>query len=265
MFQSPHWVVDAHRSGPPTLLSDQQEECLVQFLIGCASIGYAKSRMEVLTLMNQVYKSRGIDRQVTNGWWESFCKRHPNVTLKAAPSLSKAQVTASDPGSISRYFDILDETMEEYDIKDKPHVIFNMDETGMPFQPKLPKGVFARGEKHPSMVSSDNKGQLTVVGCVSAAGFCMPPMVILDRKTLPPSFAEGKVPGTIYGLSSNGWIDQELWFTNHFLKYIPSTRPILLLLDGHKSHYNPETIHLAAEKDCVHSSSQHHALVTALR
>ena len=33
--------------------------------------------------------------------------------------------------------------MEEYDIKDKPHVIFNMDETGMPFQPKLPKGVFA--------------------------------------------------------------------------------------------------------------------------
>ena len=79
-----------------------------------------------------------------------------------------------------------------------------MDETGMPFEYKPPKGIFAHGEKHPVMFSSGNKGQITVVGCVSAAGFTMPPMVILDGKHLPPSFAEGEVPGTIYGLSANG-------------------------------------------------------------
>ena len=32
------------RSGPPRLLSDAQEECLVKFLLRCATIGYAKSK-----------------------------------------------------------------------------------------------------------------------------------------------------------------------------------------------------------------------------
>ena len=242
------------RSGPMKILTDQQEDHLEQFLINCAAIGYAKSRSQVIDLMNQIYKSRGIDKLVTNGWWESFCKRHPNVTLRAASLLSKARTVASDPSTLNRYFDILEETLDEYQISQKPHLIFNMDETGMPLEYKPPKGVFARGEKHPVMFSSGNKSQITVVGCVSAAGFSMPPMVILDRKHLPPSFSEGEIPGTIYGLSVNGWIDQELfdlWFRDHFLKYAPATRPLLLLIDGHKSHYNPETIKLAAEKEVI--------------
>ena len=82
----------------------------------------------------------------------------------------------------------------------------------------------------------------------------MPPMVILDRKTLPPYFTEGEVPGTIYGLSTKGWIDQELfdiWFTRHFLRYAPLARPLLLLLDGHSSHYSPDTIRLAAKEQVI--------------
>ena len=53
----------------------------------------------------------------------------------------------------------------------------------MKFETKLPKGIFARGEQNPSMLSSGNKGQLTVVACTNAAGFCIPPMVIIDLKT----------------------------------------------------------------------------------
>ena len=64
----------------------------------------------------------------------------------------------------------------------------------------------------------------------------------------------GEVPGTLYGLSRNGWINSDLfyhWFTNHFLQYAPPTRPLLLLLDGHSSHYSPSTIKLAAENQIV--------------
>ena len=89
------------------ILTDNQEEHLEQFLINCAAIGYAKSRSQVMDLINQIYKSRGIDKFVTNGWWESFCKRHPNVTLRAAPLLSKARTLASDPSTLNRYFDII--------------------------------------------------------------------------------------------------------------------------------------------------------------
>ena len=54
----------------------------------------------------------------------------------------------------------------------------------------------------------------------------------------------GEIPGTLYGLSGSGWMDSVLfeeWFTSHFLVHAPSIRPLLLLLDGHASHYNSET------------------------
>jgi len=58
----------------------------------------------------------------------------------------------------------------------------------------------------------------------------------------------------MYGLSKNGWIDMVLfkeWFYRHFLHHAGSSRPLLLLLDGHSSHYNIEAIKLARESDVI--------------
>ena len=41
------------------------------------------------------------------------------------------------------------------------------------------------------------------------------------------------------------------WFFNHFLKYVPKYRPILLLLDGHASHYCPKVIRMAAKEKVI--------------
>ena len=79
-------------------------------------------------------------------------------------------------------------------------------------------------------------------------------MVIFDREKFPMELANGEIPGTVYGFSSNGWIDQELfekWFSHHFLRYAPVTRPLLLIMDGHSSHYHPYTIHKAAEEEVI--------------
>ena len=65
---------------------------------------------------------------------------------------------------------------------------------------------------------------------------------------------KGKVPGSEYGLSVRGWMDRELfrdWFLNHFLHYFPSSCPLLLLLDGHSSHYCPEMIKAAAAEGVI--------------
>ena len=65
-------------SGPPKYLSDEEEEELVRFLLGCASVGYPKTRKEVLGLVQmQVFRARGIERPITHGWWDSFCKGIP--------------------------------------------------------------------------------------------------------------------------------------------------------------------------------------------
>ena len=111
---------------------------------------------------------------------------------------------ASDRISIDNYFDELEQTLEENGLFDKPCLVFNMDETGMPLDPKPLKVVTEKGHINVSQVSGGAKMQITVVGCVSAVGQCLPPMVIWDQKNRPPQLSVGEVPGTIYGLSSKG-------------------------------------------------------------
>ena len=58
----------------------------------------------------------------------------------------------------------------------------------------------------------------------------------------------------MYGLSSKGWMDSEIflnWFTHHFLVHSPSSRPILLLYDGHSTHYNPSFVRRAAKEKVI--------------
>ena len=55
-------------------------------------------------------------------------------------------------------------------------------------------------------------------------------------------------------LTSSGWMDQELfddWLCSNFLRYAPPIRPLLLLMDGHSSHYSPDTIRYAAEQEVI--------------
>ena len=68
----------------------------------------------------------------------------------------------------------------------------------------------------------------------------------------------------MYGLSDSGWMNSELfelWFLHHFLPHAPAARPLLLLLDGHSSHYNPAVIRKAAQEKvilfCLPTHSSH--------
>ena len=83
-------------------------------------------------------------------------------------------------------------------LEGRPGQIFNMDESGMPLDPKAPRLIFQKGSSACALGSGD-KSQITIVACASVAGFCLPPMVIWDRKTLAPELAVGEVPGAIMG------------------------------------------------------------------
>ena len=247
-------VLPGATSGPPTYLTSDEEKELVSFLCRVSEIGHGRTRQEVIAIVERALASRGNSRKVSSGWWSSFISRHPEIVLRTPATLSLARASASDRCVLDNYFDELESTLTENDLLDSPCLIFNMDETGMPFDPCPLKVVTWKGHKNPSQVSSGVKSQVTVVACVSAGGQCLPPMVIWDRKMLPPELAVGEVPGTIYGLSDKGWIDQQLfdmWFHMHFLRYAPPTRPLLLLMDGHSSHYCPETIRSAAQERVI--------------
>ena len=235
-------------------LTDDEEQELVSFIIGCATIGYAKTVKEILAVVQRILAARGTYRPISYGWWEAFKKRHPNLSLRIPASLSKPRAMASNRAVLDHYFDLLEETLVENNLKDSPCQIYNMDESGMPLAPKPLKTIHEKGTKNAFAMTSSMKTQITIVACVNAVGQCLPPMVIWDRKQLRPELTIGEVPGTIYGLSGKGWMDQHLfekWFKRHFLRYAPPVRPLLILLDGHTSHYSPEAITMAAEEQVL--------------
>ena len=138
-------VIVGSTSGPKPYLNVEEEEELVKFLLRSSAIGYPKSRQEVLAIVTRMLERKGMHANVTSGWWQSFCRRHPNLTLRAPASLSKARHNASDPEIVRRYFDLLEQTMIDNELLDKPGQILNVDESGMPLNPKPVKGVFLSG------------------------------------------------------------------------------------------------------------------------
>ena len=155
---------------------------------------------------------------------------------------------------IDQYYDLLEETLEENELKDHPAQIYNMDESGMPLDPRPPKVVTKRGQKNICYRVSGKKEQIAVLGCISAIGQSIPPMVIFEGKHLNHQWTVGGVPGTYYGMHDKGWTDQELfrhWLKDHFLKYAVSARPLLLMLDGHSSHYESKIVDIAKEENII--------------
>ena len=110
--------------------------------------------------------------------------------------------------------------------------IFNVDETGISIVQKPGKVVTQLGRKHVWSITSAEKGKThTVVSCVSATAYAVPPMMIYPRKRMTEKLQHDAVSGTLFECSENGWINQPLytkWF-KFFLANIPPTRPVLLV------------------------------------
>jgi len=101
---------------------------------------------------------------------------------------------------------------------------------------------------------SGNKAQITILACANAVGTMVPPMFIFKGERLNYEWTWGEVPDTKYAMSPQGWTDNKLffeWLSTQFVKSIPPSRPALLLLDGHSSHYNLEAIKFAAENEII--------------
>ena len=89
---------------------------------------------------------------------------------------------------------------------------------------------------------------------MAVTGQSLPPFIVFAAKQINPRWHTDEVPGTRYAVSDNGWVDQELfhhWLDEHFLSNATPHRPLLLLLDGHSSHFEPTCIEYARGKGVI--------------
>ena len=61
--------------------------------------------------------------------------------------MSTTRDLASDPSVFEVYFNLLEETVEENELMGKPGQIYNMDETGLPLDPKPPRTIHLKGTR----------------------------------------------------------------------------------------------------------------------
>lgn len=280
-------VPHGKKPGPKRYLNELEEKKLSEFLVETAAVGYGKSRAEIMAIAEKTVKKKAEETpttedttkkglrkdKITHGWFDSFMKRHPYLSLRKGDATAIDRMNAVTPAAINHYFDLLKEVLDKYKLMQYPGQIYNVDETGLAYEHRPQKIVTLKGQQKVRCCTTSNKSQTTVVACVNAIGQAIPPYVIYDAKTLNPGWMQGGVPGTAYTRSPNGWIDTDLfhlWIKDHFLQYAVSRRPLLLILDGHSTHYQPATVQYAKDNEIImlclppHSSHATQPLDTAV-
>ena len=155
----------------------------------------------------QTKRDRKKENKISNGWFTKFIKQHDALSLCKWDPTAAVCMDCLTTENMMKYFENLEVCLKEHDLMNCPGQIYNVDETGMPLDHRPPKVVGRKGKRNIRCRAIRNKAQITVVACVSASGQVITPYVILDTKQLNHAW----VPGTWYGLSNKGWIDNVLF------------------------------------------------------
>jgi hypothetical protein len=99
----------------------------------------------------------------------------------------------------------------------------------------------------PVTLQPGNREWVTVIECICARGWSLPPMVIFQGKLHQSTwYSEQLPPNWTIGVSDNGWTNDSLglsWLIEVFEKHTKhrtTGKYRLLILDGHGSHNTPE-------------------------
>ena len=124
------------------------------------------------------------------------------------------------------YFNQLNRLVDQHKLT--PAQILNMDEKRVMLEHTPPRIVAHKGSRVVQSRVSSSCESITVLGSISAAGNCMPPMIIVRGKT-PRSlniFSSDEGPvGAFWTYQQKAWMDDALghqWFNDVFLKHWPS-------------------------------------------
>jgi hypothetical protein len=239
---------DNFTTGHPTIFSKEEEKSIQDHAVEMSQMGYGYSRREFLGMINEMAKTTNKinnDQKITEGWlYLGFLKQNKELKFLKSRSLCFNRAKSVTPLHISNYFNNLENILSEHNLKDRPELIYNIDETG--FSPEhVPPKILALKGSNPQSVISPRSTMTTCIRACNAMSNSIPPFLIIKGKRILDNLKEGASTGCNIVMSDYGWLNSKLFKTyleNHFLKYVSKkeNKKILLLLDGSTTHTNPE-------------------------
>ena len=257
------------RPGPETVLT-KEEDAVAKYLVTMCDMGYGLTREIVVNLAYTIAEQSGRKHPFTGesagrSWFEGFMRRNPSLTVRTPQPLSYSRAVCANPDTISEFFGKVGALYGKLNLFSKPMQVYNMDETGITIIHKPGKVVAQLNQRKVYYVTAAERGTThTILSCVGASGFVLPPLMIFPRKRAVPDKCKiGCLPNTQFECSETGWVNTEIYlkWLHFFVKNIPPTRPVLLIEDGHASHLSIEAIEFARANNvhllCLPSHTTH--------
>lgn len=257
---SPNFVKP--RPGPPTILTDIEENAIENWLIGSQRKGFPKRKEEVFDAVKEFLSDVprdhpfGENNVPGEGWFKAFLRRHPKISLRSPDPVSSASATVGT-ADIMSWFDSIEKYLKEnnwFSIMEDPNRIFNGDETNFLLCPKTKTVLAAKGAKNIYEVDRGiAKANLTVMFSFGASGKMVPPMIVFPYKRVPDEIRKSIPKGWGIGTSDNGWMTKEVFYEyiskvfHPHLVSIKTEFPIIYFVDGHSTHLT-----LPVSRLCVH-------------
>ncbi|XP_029375064.1 uncharacterized protein LOC115054154 [Echeneis naucrates] len=250
-------VTPGSRSGPAQLITSADEQLLVEFSLYMSKHGFPLTKQQLVSFASSIYKRqhrRVAFSKLGQTWWLNFRKRQEkNITIQPADNVVRGRTVCVRKEAVDQFFLLLSTVMDTHGLRDKPHQIYNCNETG--FQLGRKRVILQKSASLGFKPTPGSRDHISVLACFNAAGEDIPPFIIYSKaypggvryKTQGP-------PNALYGWSELGCINSDLfkrWFLKHFLVRATKERPLLLIFDGHKSPVNLEVVEAARKEDII--------------
>lgn len=236
-------------------LTEEQDRALCQHLTKLDSIGTSPLIPDIAFYANAILQQEHNDPDtpapvVGENWVRRWLARHPEYSIVRQYAIDSDRKAAQTPDEIQRWMDHYEAICKKYSIAIEDR--WNGDETG--FRVGIGKHQYVitlNPGQRPTLGSANCRESVTVVECVSAGGFAIPPFVILPGTRHMESWYKKTLLGLDYiiGVSETGyinailafqWIQHVEYHTRRYQKVQGGYR--LLLVDGHTSHLTKEVV-----------------------
>ena len=251
--------IDTVTTGRIPVLSLPEEEKLASHLQVMAKYGYGYIRQEVCDIATDYaiqLGKRTKENPFTLNWFNKFIKRWPQLRVLKPRGLEKVRAKSASASVVCEYFQELEITLDKYNLRDKPHLIYNIDEKGV-MQNHTPPSVVAGTDFHPPSVVSQKGQTTTIIGCGSASGVAVPPFFVFAGKRFVTDLMKNSSPGADGMMSDSGWVNTDVfryYMQHHLTKFLPqrdSEQHLLIILDGHKSHISLDLVEWAKQQNII--------------
>jgi len=235
-------------SGCLPILSESDEKTVVTAAKSLAEMGFPMDNSDLKLFVQSYLNNKGVTitkwraNKPGKEWVRNFKRRHrKEIAVRKPELLTKQRAAGLSTETVKEFFALYEKVIVENNLQDSPECIFNIDETALNTDMRSSK-VLVRKQSKTAYLKSSGEGKtcFTVLFCCNAAGDFRLPVIVYKcaGSGVMNTWAEGGPTDCLYAFSESGWMMDTIFenWLQHFIQTIDTTKPNVLILDGHNSH-----------------------------